>query len=303
MTERVRAKRLGWNETNDGVTRTDFLDPYEYTDDDLEGELEKIDVKTPYLAYTNYIVDGQVADPNTIEEITTKTASAATFIRSIGDQPRDSHGRWTSGHTSDQAAHDLTAKLTKTLTGDDHLAVKTYGNTPYRKINGGLRKNKGDVAKLAKGKLCSGCLTPADNVKRLDRAIENSKPLTKKIGVYRGMNSVDKVFGTTDPAKLKGKVFTDHGFMSTTTQEDVMSSFSPLGSKTADAMFYITVPRGKKALNVDKALGKNNANEREVLLPRGTSIRITNVEEHVLEMTRTQDGWVQKRLIIDAEVV
>jgi len=76
MTELVRAKRLGWDETNGGVTATDILDPYDYADDDLEGELVKIDVNTPYLKYTNYIVNGQVADPNTIESIDAVAASA-----------------------------------------------------------------------------------------------------------------------------------------------------------------------------------------------------------------------------------
>ena len=39
MANIVRAKRLGWNEGPTGnVTRIDILDPYDYDDDDLEGD-------------------------------------------------------------------------------------------------------------------------------------------------------------------------------------------------------------------------------------------------------------------------
>lgn len=79
----VRAKRLGWNETT-SITAVDDLDPYDYTDDDLVGELEKIEVNTDTLKYTNFLVDGQVADGSTIEEIDEESVTAAV-VRSDVD--------------------------------------------------------------------------------------------------------------------------------------------------------------------------------------------------------------------------
>jgi hypothetical protein len=66
---RVRAKRLGWNETTN-VVALDILDPYEAPSDDLEGELVVVRATGPLTKrHTVYLVDGQPADPNTVEEI------------------------------------------------------------------------------------------------------------------------------------------------------------------------------------------------------------------------------------------
>ncbi len=67
----VRAKRLGWNEGSTGnVTRIDILDPYDYEDDDLVGaHLEKVVYTHIIGPYTLHPVDGQPADPATIEPL------------------------------------------------------------------------------------------------------------------------------------------------------------------------------------------------------------------------------------------
>ncbi len=68
MADIVRAKRLGWNEGPTGnVTRIDILDPYDYADDDLEGEHVIRYVANERVGpYTLHLVGGQVADPSTI---------------------------------------------------------------------------------------------------------------------------------------------------------------------------------------------------------------------------------------------
>lgn len=78
----VRAKRLGWNEATN-VTATDILDPYDYADDVVEGELQEINVNTGVLNYTNFLVAGQPVDPTTIEEI--NDANTAAVVRSNVD--------------------------------------------------------------------------------------------------------------------------------------------------------------------------------------------------------------------------
>lgn len=68
--DRVKAKRLGWNEPAGFADQND-LDPYDYPSDDLDGPLEVLeaggDGVTP--AYRNYVVAGQPADPATVEPI------------------------------------------------------------------------------------------------------------------------------------------------------------------------------------------------------------------------------------------
>jgi hypothetical protein len=69
---RVRAKRSGWDEVLT-VEQSFDLDPYDYEDDDLEGELVVIDAGGPGRvgpAYKQYLVGGQCADPKTIRPLT-----------------------------------------------------------------------------------------------------------------------------------------------------------------------------------------------------------------------------------------
>lgn len=292
MTELVRAKRLGWDETDDGVTSTDILDPYDYTDDDLEGELVKIDVNTPYLKYTNYIVNGQVADPSTIEKITKEDAIAADAFGSP-NQARDGNGRWSRGGTiSGGGANTHAREHTPTpdvTTNNEQEALSSYTSRRYADINNGLRSNNGNTKMLPE--------ETHTYVKNLDSMFAKAKPLTKHIGVHRGMNNSNEILGTMDPKKLKGKVITDHGFVSTSTDEYVTHNF--VYDSEFPATFNITVPAGKKVIDVDTALGAHRMEdtEQEILLPRNTSIRITNV---------TQTGsaeYEDQGLIIDAEVI
>ena len=67
--DRVRGKRLGWDERLTQEQELD-LDPYESSGDDLEGELQILDVKTAETGpLTVYLVAGQEADPRTLRRV------------------------------------------------------------------------------------------------------------------------------------------------------------------------------------------------------------------------------------------
>ena len=73
-----KAKRLGWDEPNDGpVTKYDILDPYDCDDDVVVGELYIY--AFPGSAYfkrgRRYMVNGQYADPKTIESVDEKPSA------------------------------------------------------------------------------------------------------------------------------------------------------------------------------------------------------------------------------------
>jgi hypothetical protein len=72
----VRAKRLGYKHDMDVLSNDDY-DPYDYADDDVEGEYDELALNDTGLVppYTNYVVDGQVVDPETVEVVTPKTAT------------------------------------------------------------------------------------------------------------------------------------------------------------------------------------------------------------------------------------
>lgn len=123
----ARAKRLGWNETTN-VTDTDILDPYDYTDDVVEGDLQEIVVKTHSLNYTNVLVAGQPVDPDTVEKIDDKTnANTAAVIRS------DVDSGFTSGMialvpTADDAARLALDEDNGEPAGELHLTLCFLGD-------------------------------------------------------------------------------------------------------------------------------------------------------------------------------
>lgn len=151
MTEMVRAKRLGWDETT-SVTDTDILDPYDYASDDLEGEHETIEVDTPYLHYTNHLVGGEVADPATIEplEAVIAAADAATTDAMIALVPTDADAaRLASpdGEPADElhltlwylgAVADLPPDTPEALVNAVRSMIDNRGMTPVRANGFGL---------------------------------------------------------------------------------------------------------------------------------------------------------------------
>lgn len=74
--DEVTAKRIGWQ--GDNVTETDILDPYDYTDAEtvVEGVLHIVTADGPFVdRHENYLVNGQVVDPDTIQPLTAVTSS------------------------------------------------------------------------------------------------------------------------------------------------------------------------------------------------------------------------------------
>lgn len=67
---RVTGKRLGWDEETP-VTKLDINDEYDYSSDDLEGELVHVRARGSLVPkHDVWLIDGQVADPETISPAT-----------------------------------------------------------------------------------------------------------------------------------------------------------------------------------------------------------------------------------------
>jgi hypothetical protein len=70
---RVRAKRAGWDQRDGLVLENDILDPPAWVDDgldeNLEGELVERWFIAPWGTIHQCLVDGQEADPATIEKL------------------------------------------------------------------------------------------------------------------------------------------------------------------------------------------------------------------------------------------
>lgn len=102
------------------------------------------------------------------------------------------------------------------------------------------------------------------NIKKMIEEINaDMKPLTQDLHLYRGDPDAD---ASLEP----GDVFSDKGFLSTSSWQSVGSSFAE-----NEVMFQIAAPKGQKAIVM-------NFVEKEVLLPHGTKFRVkekhTNVD-------------------------
>lgn len=107
-------------------------------------------------------------------------------------------------------------------------------------------------------------------VSDIDRVFNNLPPLERAVQVTRGVVAADALFGDN----AEGAVVTDAGYMSTTFDPDISDRFMSRDDMGSGALVIITVPAGAKAaLLLDDG---EPTGESEVLLPRGTSIRIVS---------------------------
>jgi hypothetical protein len=124
--------------------------------------------------------------------------------------------------------------------------------------------------------------------KRLDSLIAKQPPLKGEEVVYRGMRPPKEL----EKQLVKDAVIVDKGFMSTTIDRDTANNFGT-------TIMTIRVPKGYHAVKVQDYLqGTVADNERELILPRGTKLKITHVREE-------KGGFLgrNKKTYIDARVI
>ena len=170
------------------------------------------------------------------------------------------------------------------LTNAERTAINYYKEDGYFPINTLLRNGKVEE-NASFGDEGWGVNTEEDALKKadlLESAVRKSK-LFKKMPVFRGLY-VDKNFPIKD---LLHKGITDPAFMSTSTSAEVAGRFT---SKTSHSVVIVmNLPKGSPAAIIGSA-------ECEVLLPKGTKIVPTKIEEMAL-------SDIPPKYIVHAEVV
>lgn len=156
-------------------------------------------------------------------------------------------------HKPSKVEDNSTIKHSSTFSKDHHKAIDSYKRYSYDDINNSLRKSKGKkVSSHYK-----------DHVKLLDH-VSSEKTVAAK-HVYRSMPKSAK--------DLKvGSVIKEHGYSSTSHDPKVAKKHSK--EKT---IAKIHLPKGTKSHHIDKIY---NGNEKEVLLSRGTSFKVTGHSQH-----------------------
>lgn len=190
------------------------------------------------------------------------------------------------------------------LSLDEKNAIHQYGTTAYRPINAGLRDGW-DVSTNPAFK--NYYQVDVDEAKLASEYIDSAMSktaLAKDVTVLRGAQ-IPELKNLTD-SQLIGMTITDAGFLSTTTGNfqymvDKMTSYT-----TQRQVFEIKVPKGSQAIDMNGLELAKYDYEQELILPRGTKLKITGVIEKPYTFRGSavdSNGNKYIQRIIQAEVV
>jgi hypothetical protein len=151
---------------------------------------------------------------------------------------------------------------TVALAANEEMAVRTYQGTDYSFINTWMRNPDSGGNQQDKDYY----LRKADNIAK---AIDKQPPLKGEEIVYRGLRT-DK--NSIKPF-VKDAIIEDKAFMSTTTDREIAKNFG-------NTVLSIRVPKGTKALRMTDIIDNvSSRTESEMLLQRGTKLKITHVRQ------------------------
>lgn len=140
----------------------------------------------------------------------------------------------------------------KVLPSAEKNAISSYQGSGYSSINHKLRANEGGSPEIS----------------ALDAALRRAY-IPKALDVVRGVSmSPDEIAGKG--FNLVGHVFTDKGFMSTSTSKTVANKFK--NGSGASTVLHLSLPAGTRAMLMPQFNW-----EKEVLLPRNSTFKITKV--------------------------
>ena len=211
-----------------------------------------------YESNGRYVVRLYQSKPPAVKSVVNYAAGSRSQQRM--NENHDEHGKFASadGGSYAPALNSSAAQQ----------AVHMYARNGYKEMNSYLRT--GEVAASAATSSAHSASYLDSNVASLDRVIASTQPLAEEKTVYRGVGS------ELLPSLAIGATVTDAGFMSTSENKNVGKLFAA----ESRVMLQIAVPAGAKALEFGKISNSDvkgiRRSEKEVLLPRGSGVRITS---------------------------
>jgi len=164
---------------------------------------------------------------------------------------------------------ESTQKWVKDLSQDERAGLHSYASADFQQINGGLRKERGNVDKLVAAELHYNEGSVANATKHIDSAIAKSPGLPSDTFLYRKFKSNPAI----DPASWSvGGTFQDHGYVSTNVGAPVG------GYSSANVSLKIVAPKGTKGAFLSKSTLADSGSQ-EYLLPRGSKFRVDKIKK------------------------
>jgi len=171
-------------------------------------------------------------------------------------------------------------KWRKDLTDDQRNSLQNYQIDTYKGINYYLRTGK----ELPDTKLPKEFMKP--HIDLIDQSV--SKKLKEPLQVYRAFNdpAISKILESGDINKLKGMVYSDKAYMSTTLDRRVTDSFlrDLMVAGKIPIRATIKLPKNQRVAmvqdlaNVGNKVEVGQLKESELLLPRNVRFRIKDVK-------------------------
>jgi hypothetical protein len=162
-------------------------------------------------------------------------------------------------------------------------AVQAYQGDGHRPINSFLRGTEGgeegflsNFNGLFEGEDVVDLIE--DYVQTIDDVFETMPKTNEDLVVYRGMKDMDQEFiDDLQSAFDNNEAFVDYGFVSTSFKKSTADNFAGFGGE-GSIIFEIFVPKGSKGFYGDAVNDASSfTSEREFLLPRGTSFKMTDM--------------------------
>lgn len=184
-------------------------------------------------------------------------------------------------HRSEMERRIFNASLpSEGLTDHERAAIGVYTTSSYRPINAHLRGTAQST--LGSGIKSMSVAAINKNVAGMDSAFAKAS-LSEGMITYRGING--EQWGKLKAAGMKpGKVFTDLGYVSTSTRIHFAD-----GWKNGGMLAAVRIPKGSHALPISSI--SNAPGEYEVLLARGAKFRVLRYDmasqRIILELMRT----------------
>lgn len=234
---------------------------------------------------------GMLALEGTVEEVIPVTVAEPVTVREIVPEPLPpmiiepatgplGYIETPAGQAMAMYQQALKSVETDNISYSQFQAIEKYCGMKYTEVNRYLREGKLPSAR-------SNLDEVKGIIKQVDDAMELSE-VSRELTVYRGIKDPVQTFGVEDLSELLGKRVTDRGYLSTTADLNVASEFQDVHGITME----IKLPKGQKAIMPEAFDGMDLGPESEVLLPRGTTLRITGMKK---------DAWGDVKLF--AEVV
>lgn len=182
------------------------------------------------------------------------------------------------------------------LSIDEKNALKSYGRQEYQYINSGLRNGFDlETNEILQGFEDFDLELWQKNANLIDDAMAKSA-LAEEIKVYRGTSNIDLAQLSND--QIIGLTVRDKAFTSTT--KATFEEFTSYGFANEQNLWYeITIPKGSQGLDMNEIGASFFKEEKEVLLPRNSTFKITGVVEKQYQF----ENQIRTHKVIQMEVV